>query len=86
MKKLFLILSIAFISCQSLRVGGNITSFSSTGDKVSVGFNLHGQGALKPKLDSLYNGYAINLAGQIFQITHTDTSFDASGILNFKTK
>lgn len=86
MKKLLLIICIAFSSCQTLKVGGNITSVAKTDSTVSIGFYIHGEGQLQPKLDSLYYGYPVYFGEQLIQIIHTDNSFDINGLLNFKTK
>lgn len=87
MKKLLLICCIALLtSCASVKIGGSLTSFTQTDSLTSVGFNIHGDGQLKPKLDSLYSGYAVDIAGQKIQITHSANDFDISGLLNLNRK
>lgn len=87
MKKFILLFCIAALaSCTTLKVGGDITSVAQTDSTTSIGFHAHGKGQLAPKLDSLYKGYPVDLAGHKIQITHTPTYFDINGLLNFKTK
>lgn len=86
MKKIVFYLAVmaCLAACKTVKVQGEVTSFSSGSNGVSIGVHAHGQGQYKPMIDSLAKGYPVWIAGQQIQILHTDTSVDIYGTLNLR--